>query len=145
MAGFVSFVVALALSGGLGYLAYLRLGRRDRTGTLRMAALALVPLGLDLAGFVRLGRKVGDAVGHWAVNLVFNPLVWIGIVMLGLAALLWIVAGFSDDTEAAEPEPRNVTRKQRRAVTGKPPVTARATSYDEDPEIEAILRRHGVT
>ena len=145
MAGFVSFVVALALSGGLGYLAYRRLQRRDRTGTLRMAALALVPLGLDLAGFVRLGRKVGDAVGHWAVNLVFNPLVWIGIVMLGLAALMWVVAGLSADIEAPEPEPERLGRKQRRAVAGRPAAKAGASSYDEDPEIEAILRRHGVT
>jgi hypothetical protein len=144
MAGFVSFVVALALSGGLGYLAYLRLQRRDRTGTLRMAALALVPLGLDLAGFVRLGRKVGDAVGHWAINLVFNPLVWIGIIMLGLAALLWFVAGFGEDAEVAA-EPTRLSRKQRRAVTGSAPVKARQASYDEDPEIEAILRKHGVS
>jgi len=149
MAGILSFVVCLALSGGLGYVAYQRLQRRDRTGTLRMAALALVPLGLDLAGFVRLGRKVGNAIGHWAVNLVFNPLVWIGIVMLGVAALLWIAAGWSEASEGGAPaEPRRLTRKQRRAAAGieaKAPVKARASSYDEDPEIEAILRKHGVS
>jgi hypothetical protein len=87
---------------------------------------------------------VGDAVGHWAVNLVFNPLVWIGIVMLGLAALLWIVAGFGDDA-AGQQEPQRLSRKQRRAVAGGAPVKARAASYEEDPEIEAILRRHGVS
>src|SRR3978361_99735 len=108
MAGFLSFVIALVLSGGLGYLAYLRLQRRDRTGTLRMAALALVPLGLDLAGFVRLGRKVADAVAHWGVNLVFNPLVWIGIVMLGLAALLWVAAGSAEGRGAAGRAPKRV-------------------------------------
>ena len=139
MAGFLSFVVALALSGGLGYLAYQRLQRRNRTGTLRMAALALVPLGLDLAGFVTLGRRVGNAIGHWAVNLVFNPLVWIGIVMLGLAALLWVVAGL---TEPDEEQPAPVSRKARQAVG---PAKQRTASYDEDPEIEAILRRHGVS
>jgi hypothetical protein len=143
MAGFVSFVVALALSGGLGYLAYQRLQRRDRTGTLRLSALALVPLGLDLAGFVTLGRRVGNAVGHWAVNLVFNPLVWIGIVMLGLAAVLWVVAGLTEpDQDEPQDQPRAVSRKDRRAVA---PAQQRTASYGEDPEIEAILRRHGVS
>ena len=124
MAGFLSFVVALALSGGFGYLAYRRLQRRDRTGTLRLAALALVPLGLDLAGFVRLG-----------------------IVMLGLAALLWIAAGWSEAGDATVPaQPARLSRKQRRAgLEAKAPVKARAASYDEDPEIEAILRKHGVS
>lgn len=145
MAGFLSFVIALALSGGLGYLAWRRLQTRDRTGTLRLAALALVPLGLDLAGFVRLGRKVADAVGHWGVNLVFNPLVWLGIVMLGLAAVLWVAAGWSSSGEDAGPQPQRLTRKQRRAVAGGTPVKPRAAAYDEDPEIEAILRRHGVS
>src|ERR1700712_882093 len=138
MVGFLSFVVCLAVSGGLGYSAYQRSKRRDMRGATRMAALALVPVGLDLAGFVRLGRKVGDAIGHWALHLVFDPLVWIGIVMLGVAALLWIVAGFGS---APVDEPSAVANSPARAVgAGRQKVTP-----DEDPEIEAILRKHGVT
>ena len=113
-----------------------------------MAALSLVPLGLDLAGFVGLGGKVGKAIGHWAVNLVFNPLVWIGIVMLGLAALLWVAAGWSEANESGAPaEPRRLTRKQRRAAAGTRPKprSRHAPPVDEDPEIEAILRKHGVS
>ena len=106
MVAFLSFVVCLAISGGLGYSAYQRSKRREMRAATRLAALALVPVGLDLAGFVRLGRKVGDAIGHWAIHLVFDPLVWIGIVMLGLAALLWIVTGFR--------QPRRVRRAGRR-------------------------------
>src|SRR5947209_12095844 len=106
MVGFLSFVVCLAISGGLGYSAYQRFQRREVRAASRVPALALVPVGLDLAGFVRLGRKVGDAIGHWAIHLVFDPLVWIGIIMLGLAALLWIVTGFGTPDES---EPDAVT------------------------------------
>ncbi|MDX6205473.1 MAG: hypothetical protein QOE76_1618 [Frankiales bacterium] len=138
MAALLSFVVCLALSGGLGYLAYQRFRSRDRRGATRLTALALVPLGLDLAGFVRLGRKIADAVGHWALHLVFDPLVWIGIVMLGLAALLWIATGFG---AAAPGAPEGAAPGTKRAVG---PSRQKPTA-DEDPEIEAILRRHGVS
>ena len=137
MAGFLSFAVCLVLSGGLGYLAYQRFRSRNRRTATRMAALALVPLGLDLAGFVRLGRKISDAIGHWALHLVFDPLVWIGLVMLGLAALLWIATGFG----AADPDvPEAVPSSAKRAVGA----SRQKVSPDEDPEIEAILRKHGV-
>src|SRR4051794_4059123 len=102
MAGFLSFVVCLALSAGLSMSAYRRSQRGDQRGATRMGAWALVPVGLWLAGIVKLGRKVIDAVGHWAVNLVFNPLVWAGIAMLGVAVLVLITVGLtgaSDDDE----------------------------------------------
>jgi hypothetical protein len=142
MVAFLSFVVCLAISAGFGYSAYQRSRRREMRAATRMAALALVPVGLDLAGFVRLGRKVGDAIGHWAIHLVFDPLVWIGIVMLGLAALLWIVTGFGSPDEA---EPDAVTSTPRRAVGPGRQKTAPASATGEDPEIEAILRKHGVS
>jgi hypothetical protein len=138
MVALFSFVVCLALSAGLGYVAYQRFQTGGRRSATRMAALALVPLGLDLAGFVRLGRKVGDAIGHWVLHLVFDPLVWIGIVMLGVAALLWIAAGFG---EAPHDEATAVAGKPKRAVGP----SRQKPSADEDPEIEAILRKHGVS
>ena len=143
MVGFLSFVVCLAISAGFGYSGYQRYKRREMRAATRMAALALIPVGLDLAGFVRLGRKVGDAIGHWAIHLVFDPLVWIGIVMLGLAALLWIVTGFG--TTPDEVEPDAVTSAPRRAVGPSRQKTAPASATGEDPEIEAILRKHGVS
>src|ERR1700712_341677 len=137
MVGLLSFLVCLVISGGLGYGAYVRF-RTDRRRATRLAALALLPVGLDLAGFVRLGRKGGGALGHWGLPLVFAPLVWIGIVMLGVAALLWTVAGAGN---APVDEPSAVANTPARAVgSGRQKVTP-----DEDPEIEAILRKHGVT
>jgi hypothetical protein len=142
MVGFLSFLVCVVISAGFGYSAYQRWQKRDMRGAARMAALALVPVGLDLAGFVRLGRKVGDAVGHWGLNLIFDPLVWIGIIMLGLAALLWIVTGFGSPDES---ETEAVTSTPRRAVGPSRQKTAPASATGEDPEIEAILRKHGVS
>ncbi len=142
MAGFLSFIICLALSVGLGMTAYKRSQRGDGRGATRMGAWALVPLGLWLAGFIRLGRKVGDAIGHWGVNLVFNPLVWLGIAMLGVAVLVLITVGF---TEASDKEEESaVEGKTPRSVgSGSKKVSASATS--DDPEVDAILRKHGVS
>jgi hypothetical protein len=143
MAGFISFVICLALSAGLGMSAYKRSQRGDGRGATRMGAWALVPLGLWLAGFIRLGRKVGDAVAHWGANLVFNPLVWIGIAMLGIAVLMLITVGFSEGSHDDE-EPVVDSGKKRRSVgSGSKSPAASATS--DDPEVDAILRKHGVS
>jgi hypothetical protein len=102
-----------------------------------------VPVGLDLAGFVRMGRKVGDAFGHWAVNLVFDPLVWVGMIMLGVAVLLYIVSGFGGG-DAEDAEPAAVAAPSRKAV-GPGKQRKAPAAAGEDAEIEAILRKHGVS
>lgn len=107
-----------------------------------MAAWALVPMGLELAGFVRLGRKVGDAIGHWGVNLVFNPFVWLGIGMLGVAVVTLLSVGLTSGSNDSDDSPPEVAAKQRSVGHGKQSAPAAA---GEDPEIEAILRKHGVS
>jgi hypothetical protein len=63
--------------------------RRRYLAATRMAALALLPLGLALAGLVTLGRKVGTATGDWALDLVFKPSVWLGFGVIACSAALY--------------------------------------------------------
>jgi cytochrome bd-type quinol oxidase subunit 2 len=65
--------------------------RRRYLRATRIAALALVPVGLAMAGLVTLGRKIVTAFGDWAADLVFKPQVWTGFAVLACAAALYAV------------------------------------------------------
>lgn len=73
-------------------IAFLTAYRKRYLAATRMAALALLPLGLALAGLVTLGRKVGTATGDWALDLVFKPSVWLGFGVIACSAALYGVS-----------------------------------------------------
>lgn len=85
--------------------------RRRFLRATRIAALALLPVGLAMAGLVTLGRRIGTAIGDWALDLVFKPSVWAGFVVLACAAGLYGVTrlfsrgGRGDREQAAASAP----------------------------------------
>lgn len=81
--------VAIALIGViLAGLAWRR-GRKGRV--LQAAALAIVPFGLYLTGFLRvLWDAVVDIV-KWAFRLVVSPTLWVGVSLIGLCVVLFVV------------------------------------------------------
>jgi hypothetical protein len=81
--------LCVALSAAGLALAVTTAYRRRYLRATRIAALALLPAGLAMAGLVTLGRKVGTAVGDWAVDLVFKPTVWLGFGVIACSALLY--------------------------------------------------------
>ncbi len=110
--------------------------RRGAASGLRAAAWSLLPLAAGLTGTLRLLWDVADSVATWATRLVFSPVVWLGIVLAGVSAVLFVVSG--------------VLRRRtpsRRAVSGAPaPARGRpAVSGDDDmADIEALLKKHGI-
>lgn len=121
--------------------------RRRFLRATRIAALALLPFGLALAGLVTLARKIGTAFGDWAADLVFEPTVWLGFTVLACAALLY---GVTRLIAARAPAGKGAAA-QRPAAPGaagsRPAVTGRAGS-DSDmtdfADVEEILRRRGI-
>jgi hypothetical protein len=86
---------AALTAGGLA-LAVTTAYRRRFLAATRIAAIALLPFGLALAGLVTLGRKIGTATGDWALDLVFKPTVWLGFGVIACsAALLGVTRLFS--------------------------------------------------
>ncbi|MYS25139.1 hypothetical protein GA0115240_17471, partial [Streptomyces sp. DvalAA-14] len=81
--------VCVALSAAGLALALLTGYRRRYLRATRIAALALLPVGLSMAGLVTLGRKIATAVGDWAVDLVFKPTVWTGFAVIACSAALY--------------------------------------------------------
>ncbi|MET9955952.1 hypothetical protein ABZ135_31000 [Streptomyces sp. NPDC006339] len=130
-------------AAGLGIAAITAYRRRFLTAA-RIAAYALVPLGLVLTGAVK-----------WLAGTAFSPTAWIGFGVLGAAWLLF------SSTRAVER--RRAGRKETTGEAGRPSVapTASAPSLgagrrgptakprtgaaeDDFSDIEAILKKHGI-
>jgi hypothetical protein len=166
----------LPLCGGLTglglVLSYLVMRRRGLGSGLRGAAWSLLPIAAYLTGSIEMFWKMGVAVGDFAKGFIFSPRVWSGIVLAGLAVVLFVVSGpirrrrvaRSRDTEAAEAgQTGNLSGARSNgqlaprtaglpaaAVPAKAPAKARKgkSSTDDDDDlgdVADILRRHGIT
>ncbi|MFF3742013.1 hypothetical protein [Streptomyces sp. NPDC002566] len=141
-------VCSAVAAAGLGIAAVTAYRKRYLTAA-RMAAYALVPLGLVLTGVV-----------EWVAGTAFSPTAWLGFGLLGGAWALFMT------TRAVERR-RGGTRKERKAAaraargeavapaasapslgqarpTARPAAAPRATATDDFSDIEAILKKHGI-
>ncbi|MEV7544463.1 MULTISPECIES: hypothetical protein [unclassified Streptomyces] len=125
-------------AAGLGIAAVTAYRRRFLRAA-RIAAYALVPVGLVLTGVVA-----------WLSGIVFKPTVWIGLGLLGLA---WVLL---TATRAVERRAAGGSAKAPEAVapgasapalgggaTGPAPRPQGAPAEDFS-DIEAILKKHGI-
>ncbi|MCX5202402.1 hypothetical protein OG897_13215 [Streptomyces sp. NBC_00237] len=153
----VETVCSAVSAAGLGIAAITAYRKRFLTAT-RLAAYSLVPVGLVMTG----------AVG-WLSDIVFKPVVWAGLGVLGLAWLLFTTTRFVERrTGGTRKERKAAKAAQREAVApaasapslgaGSPasapraqaapapaPAQAKGKKADEDfSDIEAILKKHGI-
>ncbi|EST39589.1 hypothetical protein N566_01045 [Streptomycetaceae bacterium MP113-05] len=166
--------VCAALSAAGLAIAFLTAYRRRFAAATRIAAFALLPIGLAMAGLIGLAGEVGAAVGDWAAGLVLEPRVWAGFGVLALAVVLYVVArvaagrGSGRHPGLSRRERRAAARAERGqqpaaagsqasagalgagtaapAPTGKQAGRSGVTSgQNEDfSDIEAILKKHGI-
>ena len=66
--------------------------RRGPASGVRAAAWSLLPLAAGLTGTLRLVAEVAGAVTRWATRLVFSPVVWTGLAVALVAAVLFAVS-----------------------------------------------------
>ncbi|MFF3908748.1 hypothetical protein ACFYZJ_22830 [Streptomyces sp. NPDC001848] len=142
-------VCSAVSAAGLGIAAVTAFRKRFLAAA-RLAAYALVPIGLVMTGVV-----------GWLADTAFSPTAWAGFGVLGVAWLLFAT------TRAVERR-RGGTRKERRAAraarreavapssstpalgTGGPPAVRPAAEpraaapTDDFSDIEAILKKHGI-
>lgn len=137
----------LTLAGLVGTVAFWR--RRGPVAGLRMLAVALLPAAAYLTGTLRLLWEIADAVVRWAARLVLSPSVWLGVALAALSVLILVVAGvLSRRGRGSAPVRRAVDPGSTRPAvsssrTSKP---AKPPAQDDDlDEIEAILKRHGIS
>jgi hypothetical protein len=126
---------------------------------MRGLAWTLLPVAAWLTGSLKLVTGIVEDIVNWAAKLVFSPVVWLGIVVAGVAVALWVLSGFmrargigvreqdpsvrparSKELDAGRPEAPGAQPARR-----KPPAAKRGNDDIEDlDEIEAILKRHGI-
>lgn len=136
-------------AAGLGIAALTAYRKRFLAAT-RIAAYALVPVGLVMTGVVQ-----------WLSGIVFKPTVWAGFAVLGLAWLLFLTTRAIErrgvgagDRPAKEPTAAK-GRPDREAVAPEasaPSLGGGARRKPAEPaapgedfsDIEAILKKHGI-
>jgi hypothetical protein len=112
--------------------------RRGLAAGVRGLAWTLVPIAAWLTGTLKLAVNIVDDVTHWASRLVFSPSVWLGVIVAGASAVLFVASG--------------LMRKRVRPKSAAPAVTATSTrqpkrrddDLDDMADIEAILKKHGI-
>jgi hypothetical protein len=114
--------------------------RRGPRAAVRLAAWALVPTALWLTGLIRLLETLVETSVSFAVGLVFSPLVWAGVGLFAVTAVLLVVARRLPGRPVPAPTDREVRgRGKHPAASGRQQVDA------EMAEIEELLRRRGIT
>lgn len=149
-----STVCAAVSAAGLA-LAALTAYRKRFLAATRIAAFALIPLGLVLTGVI-----------DWVTDLVFKPTVWTGFGLLALSVVLFTIgrvverrrggvgsrkerrAAAAGRTEAVAPTASAPSLGAGR-TTSQPSAKGKARGKDDAPkddfsDIEAILKKHGI-
>lgn len=134
--------LALVLTAGGGAWTWYAFRNRGVASGVRAAAFTLLVPAAAMTGTLELAGEVAASAVDWGAGIVFNPVVWIGIVLFGISALLFGVSGWMSAHEkgGATPKPDAV----KPLPPGKAPGTGSVVD-DEMAEIEAILKKRGIS
>ncbi|CAM5613854.1 hypothetical protein ACPCC5_29850 [Streptomyces pseudogriseolus] len=148
-------VCSAVAAAGLGIAVVAAYRKRYLTAT-RIAAYALVPLGLVMTGVV-----------EWLADTAFSPTAWAGFGVLGLSWLLFATTRTVERRRGGTRKERKAAREAARETSapaatapgasapalgqaasrgqGPPPRQKPAAQGDDDfSDIEAILKKHGI-
>jgi hypothetical protein len=158
------------LCGGLTAVglicSWFALRRRGPRAAARWLAWSLLPIALYLIGILQVLWRFGVAIGDFFSGLAFSPKVWSGVILVGIALVLFVVTGGlrsrarSKQAKAEEDSQAPATRALATAppaaasagMASRPkaaPVPAKrkgaAADDDDFGEVAAILKRHGIS
>ena len=118
--------------------------RRGVASGLRGAAFTLLPPAAFLTGTLEMFTEIGGSVADWATHLVLSPVVWLGVVLAGVSAVLFVVSGVVRSRQLGSDTPADALEAPRRKELQGSGRKAQPVD-DEMAEIEAILRKRGIT
>lgn len=136
--------LAFALSTLLGVVTFFRWRTSGLAAGLRGAGWTILPVAAWLTGVLELAFDIADSVGHWAIHLVFSPVVWLGIVLGGVSVVLFgasALLGRRATPAAAQDDRPALARPKSKG--GRSPDGG--VLDDDLGDIEAILRKHGIS
>ncbi|MDH2416371.1 hypothetical protein [Nocardioides sp. CER19] len=128
-----AFTLTFTVLGGVGtWFAYRRRGLRSG---LRWAAVTLLVPAAYFTRTLKMLSQIGSAIADWAASFVWNPMVWFGLALTALSVVLFVVAARLPGRE----------RRTKKPVERGAAPSALPGSDPELAEIEALLKRHGIS
>jgi hypothetical protein len=121
---------------------------------MRGIAWSLLPIAMYLTNAIGLVGRLGSAIVRFGASFVFSPKAWLGVIFVGISALLFLISG-------GIPLMRR-TRKRKASrgkidaskdagghVTAQPPPARRQapeppSAEDDMGDVQEILRRRGI-
>jgi hypothetical protein len=155
----MALVICLALTAAGLVAAWGRWRRKSPRAGVRMLAWAVLPMAFYLTGLADLAERIGSAFTKFGAAFVFSPKTWLGVVIAGVALLLLLVSGglpkvprrkgskaVKQDGSAPEAAQGKSSGPQALTTgTGRTRKQAAADGDDDMADIEAILRRRGIS
>lgn len=138
--------LALALTLVSGCVTWIRSQRYGAASAVRWAGITLLPLAAYFTHTLRLLGRIGTAISDWAIGFVWNPFVWLGLIM---AVLGFVLIGVSTRLPGARAAQAAKAGKAERAVrSGKAPKQVPGADLglgDDLDDIQSILKKHGIS
>ena len=155
----MALIICLALTAAGLVAAWGRWRRKSPRAGVRMLAWAVLPMAFYLTGLADLAERIGSAFTKFGASFVFSPQTWLGVIIAGVAVLLLVVSGglpkvprrkgskaVKQDGSAPEATRGKSAGPQALTTgTGRTRKQAAADSDDDMADIEAILRRRGIS
>ena len=137
--------LALALTLVSGCVTWARAKQAGAASAVRWAGITLLPLAAYFTHTLRLLGRIGTAIGDWAVGFVWNPFVWLGLVMAVVGfVLIGVSTRLSGHSVEAGPAGAPKQVRARGGKAGKAPAGADLGLGEDLDDIEAILKKHGI-
>lgn len=138
--------LACTLSVLIALLSWQRMQRRGLAAGVRGAAWTLLPIAAWLTGTLRLLTEILGDIGNWAARLVFSPTVWLGIILAGVSVVLFGAGALLGRHAGKQPlKQPGADPKRTGAVSKASKKQLKSAGDPELDEIEAILRKHGIS
>lgn len=138
-----ALALTLTLLGGIWtWLAY---QRRGLPAALKGAGLTLLPLAAYLTKTLQMLTEIGDAVADWATTLAFSPVVWVGVILAGLAVVLFGAGRALEQRRGPRSQPESEQKPGAKPLPATREKRGAPAIDDDLAEIEALLRKRGIS
>lgn len=139
-AAWAALALSLTVAGSIWTWVAFR--RRGLPSGLRALAFTLLPVAAYLTKTLQLVTGIAGEVTDWVANLVWNPLVWTGVLLGGVSVVLFVVSGMLRARRAGTDQAAAKPLKQGTKASNQPVVD---DDLGDMAEIEALLRKRGIS
>ncbi|MFC5495590.1 hypothetical protein [Nocardioides caricicola] len=139
-AAWAALALSLTVAGSIWTWVAFR--RRGLASGLRALAFTLLPVAAYLTKTLQLVTGIAGEVTDWVANLVWNPLVWTGVLLGGVSVVLFVVSGTLRARRAGTDQAAAKPLKPGTKASNQPVVD---DDLGDMAEIEALLRKRGIS